>query len=410
MQYKGTRKSVSQIARELNVDAVLEGTVARDRDRVRITTQLISAIPEKHLWAEKYEATLSDVLSVQDNVANTVARAIQISVTPQEQLQLTTPRVVNPEAYEDYLKGRYLGDNPDEGNLSRSREYFERAIEKDPGYALAWAGLGMAYTGLANWGVLPSQVARPRARAAAQKALELDNNLSGPLVMLASVKIDYEWDWAGAERLLQRAIELNPNDGEAHHVYATYLAEMCRTDEAVAEARRAREVEPLSIEYAANVVWKLYLARRYHEAELEYRKITEWYPQWDGGYVLASVYLQTGRRREAVALLQRNVVESNHSVLELMYLGHALGATGDRAGGHRVVEEMQRISQRRNVPPEYIAIVYEGLGERDHTLQWFEKAYKERSMNVWILPDQRLDALRSDPRFQDIMRRMGLPK
>jgi TolB-like protein/DNA-binding winged helix-turn-helix (wHTH) protein/Tfp pilus assembly protein PilF len=410
MQYKGTKKSVPQIAQELNVDAVLEGTVARDRDQVRITTQLISAIPEKHLWAEKYEASLSNVLSVQDQVANEVARAIQINLTPQEQLQLTTPRVVNPDAYEDYLKGRYLGGFPDEENLIRSREYFERAIEMDPGYALAWAGLGTAYTRLANWGVLPSQDTRPRARAAAEKALELDGTLVEPLVTLADVKMNYEWDWAGTERLLKLAIELSPNDGEAHHVYATYLAEMGRTQEAVAEARRAREVEPLSIEYAVNVVWKLYLARRYQEAELENRRITEWYPQFTGDYILASVYLQTGRQREAVALLQRGVAESNHSVLELMYLGHALGVSGHRAGAHRLLEEMQQISQRRNVPPEYIAIVYEGLGERDHALQWFERAYKERSMNGWILPDQRLDAIRSDPRFQDIMRRMRLLK
>jgi tetratricopeptide (TPR) repeat protein len=401
---------VPQIAQELNVDAVLEGTVARDRDRVRITAQLISAAPEKHLWAEKYEASLSDVLSVQDNVANAVAHAIQITVTPQEQSLLATPRVVNPEAYEDYLKGRYLGGLPTEENLFRSREYFERAIEKDPGYALAWAGLANAFSRLADWGVLPSQDAKPRARDAAEKAIELDSNLASPLVTLANVKINYEWDWAGAERLLQRAIELDPNDGEAHHEYANYLAEMGRTDEAVAEARRAREVEPLSIEYAANVVWKLYLARRYHEAELEYHKITEWDPQFDGGYILASVYLQTGRQREAVALLQRGVAESNHSVLELMFLGHALGVTGDQAGGHSVLQEMLQIAKRRNVPPQYIAIVYEGLGERDHSLQWFEKAYKERSMNEFLLPDQRFDAIRLDPRFQDIMRRMGLPK
>jgi tetratricopeptide (TPR) repeat protein len=177
----------------------------------------------------------------------------------------------------------------------------------------------------------------------------------------------------------------------------------------VAEARRARDVEPLSLEYAGNVVWKLYLARRYHEAELEGRRIRDWYPQLTGSYIEASVYLQTGRQREAVAILQKSVEKSNHSVLELMYLGHALGITGDQAGGHQVLKELLQMSQRRNVPPEYIAIVYEGLGERDHALEWFERAYKERSMNGWILPDQRLDAIRLDPRFKDIMRRMGLP-
>lgn len=409
MQYKGTRKSAPEIARELNVDAILEGTVARDQDRVRITAQLISADPEKHLWAEKYEASLSDVLTVQDNVASAVAHAIQINVTPQERELLTTPRAVNPEAYEAYLKARYWGELPTEENLSKSRGYFDEAIEKDPGYALAWDGLAKAYKQLSNWGVIPSQDGLPRARAAAERALELDNSLAGPLVTLAVVKMNYEWDWAGAQRLLKRAIELSPNDGEAHHVYASYLAEIGQKEEAVSEARRARDVEPLSPEYAGNVVWKLYLARRYQEAELEARRISELDPQDNGGYILASVYLETGRPREAVAILQKSFAESNHSVLESMYLAHALGVTGDRAGGHQVLEEMLQMSQRRNVPPEYIAIVYEGLGERDHAIEWFERAYKERSMNGWILPDQRLDAIRSDPRFKDIMRRMGSP-
>jgi tetratricopeptide (TPR) repeat protein len=376
---------------------------------VRITAQLISADPEKHLWAEKYEASLSDVLTVQDNVASAVAHAIQINVTPQERELLARPRAVNPEAYEAYLKGRYWGELPTEENLSKSRGYFDEAIEKDPGYALAWDGLAKAYKQLSNWGVIPSQDGLPRARAAAERALELDNSLAGPLVTLAVVKMNCEWDWAGAQRLLKRAIELSPSDGEAHHVYASYLAEIGQKEEAVSEARRARDVEPLSPEYAGNVVWKLYLARQYQEAELEARRISELDPQHNGGYILASVYLETGRPREAVAILQRRFAESNHSVLESMYLGHALGVTGDRAGGHQVLEEMLQMSQRRNVPPEYIAIVYEGLGERDHAIEWFERAYKERSMNGWILPDQRLDAIRSDPRFKDIMRRMGLP-
>jgi TolB-like protein/DNA-binding winged helix-turn-helix (wHTH) protein/Tfp pilus assembly protein PilF len=410
MQYKGTKKSAPEIARELKVDAVLEGTVARYQDRVRITAQLISADPEKHLWAEKYETSLSDVLTAQDDVAKAVARAIQIEVKPAEQLQLATPHAVNPEAYEAYLRGRYWANLPTEQNLSRSREYFEQAIQKDPGYALAWAGLANAYEYLSNWGVLPSQDALPRARAAAEKALELDNNLVSPLVTLAVVKMNYEWDWAGSESLAKRAIELSPNDGEARHIYATYLAEVGRTEEAVAEARKARELEPLSIVYVANVVWKLYLARKYDEAESECRRIIEWYPKFNGSYPLASVYLQTGRQHETVAILQKSVAVSNHSVLESMYLGHALGVTGDRTGGHQVLQELLQMSQRRNVPPEYIAIVYEGLGERDHALQWFETAYKERSMNGWILPDQRLDSIRLDPRFQDILRRMGLPQ
>jgi tetratricopeptide (TPR) repeat protein len=240
MQYKGTKKPIPQIARELNVDAVLEGTVTRDQGRFRITAQLIGAAPEKHLWAEKYEGSLSEVLTVQDAVAKAVAHEIQIKVTPRERTLLATPRAVDPAAYEAYSKGRYLWEHKGEENLGKSREYFEKAIEKDSGYAMAWAGLADTYISLSNFGVLSSQDALRRARAAAEKALELDHSLAGPLVTLAQVKMNYEWDWDGAERLYKRAIELSPNYGTAHLGYATYLAEVGRTREAVAEARRSR--------------------------------------------------------------------------------------------------------------------------------------------------------------------------
>ena len=204
-------------------------------------------------------------------------------------------------------------------------------------------------------------------------------------------------------------------DGAGHersalHVTRRYATANWRPGEISADhTRRAREVDPLSGLINANVVWKLYLARQYDEAELDARRISGWQPQVMGGYILASVYLQTGRQREAVAMLKK-LAESHRGVLELMYLGHALGVTGARAEGQKVLEEMQGLSQRRYVPPEYIAMVYEGLGERDRALQWFEKAVAERSMNGWILPDPRLDQIRTEPRFKNLMRRMGLPQ
>ena len=409
-RYRGTKKSLADIARELKVDAVMEGTVLWAQNRVRITAQLIRASPEEHLWAEEYEGDLGEALTLQNTVAQAVANSIKIKLTPQERTLLATPRAVDPAAYEAYLKGRYWWEHPTEENLWKSRGNFEQAIEKDPGYAPAWAGLADTYNRLADWGVLPRQDANPRARAAAEKALELDNSLVGPIVALAHVKTQYEWDWAGAERLYKRAIGLSPNYGPAHQHYSLYLAEVGRAREAVAEARRAREVEPLSLVFGANVVWFSYIAHQYDQAELESRKLRGLDPRSTGGYILASVYLQTGRQREAVAELQKSAAESHRSVLELMYLGHALGVSGARAEGQKVLEEMQGLSQRRYVPPEFIAVVYEGLGERDRALQWFEKAYAERSMHAWILPDPRLDPIRSDPRFKDLMRRMGLPQ
>lgn len=407
MQYKGTKKTIAQIARELNVDAVLEGTVTRDRDRVRITAQLIQGIPERHLWADKYEGSSSEVLDLQDSVAKAVADEIQIKLTQKEHALLTAHRAVNPAAYEAYLKGRHLWDISGEDNLQKSKEYFEQAIDIDPGYALAWSGLADAYNRLASWGVLPRHEAAPRARAAAQRALELDDSLVNPLVALAEVKMNFEWDWAGSERLCRQAIAQNPNSGEARSIYATYLAEVGRTEEAVAEAQKSHEVEPLSDIIAVNVVWKLYLARRYKEAESEWHRQYGWVHR--GDYVLASVYLQEGRQQDAIEELKKGAAQPSAGALELMYLGHVLGVAGARPGGQRVLQQILDLSKQRYVPPEYIAIVYEGLGERNQAIQWFEKAYAERSMNSWILPDPRLDNIRTDPRFKDIVRRMGLP-
>jgi serine/threonine protein kinase/tetratricopeptide (TPR) repeat protein len=410
MPYKGTTKNVSEIARELNVDAVIEGAVIRDHDRVRITTQLIRANPEKHLWAERYEGSLSDILTIQDNVAKAVAQAIQFKVSPQQQAMLSQSRTVDSAAYELYLKGRYLEERSDESNLQKAREYLEQAIDRDPGYAEAWGGLANTYLRLSSWGVVSRQDAMPRARAAAEKALQLDSGLVEPLVVLAEVKGEFEWDWASAERLIKQAVNQNPNYGDAHLMYAGLLAALGRTQDAVAEQRRAHEVEPLSQIYAVNIVWKLYLARRYEEAESEIRKLMQWNPALGYNYVTASVYLKTGRQREAIEVLQKEAAVPHPGLNELMFLGHALGITGAKPEARKVLAQMQSLSEQRYVPPQYIATIYEGLGEREHALQWFEKAAAERAINTWFFPDPRLDSIRSEPRFKKILRQMGLPE
>ena len=409
MQYKGTKKTVAQIARELNVDAVLEGTVTRDQGRVRITAQLIRGTPETHLWADKYEGSLSEVLDLQDAVAKAVANEIQIKLTPQERVRLATPRMVNPEAYEAYLRGRQL--HPSEENLPKSLQYFQQAIDKDPGYALAWAWLAETYNLMADIGVVSRADIQAHARAAAIRGLQLDNNLALAVVALAKVTQEYDCDWAGAEREYQRAIDLDPSNTSAHLRYASELWELGRTRESIFEARRGRDLAPMVYEPNLYLAWSYYIARQYDQAELQCRKLIEWEPGQPWGYICqASVHLQTGRQREAVPELQKATALSNRSVYELMYLGHALGITGNRAGGEEVLQEMLELTRRRYVPPENIAIVYEGLGERDRAIQWFEKAYAERSFHDWVLADPRLDNIRTDPRFKDILRRMGLPQ
>jgi TolB-like protein/DNA-binding winged helix-turn-helix (wHTH) protein/Tfp pilus assembly protein PilF len=408
MQYKGTKMTVPQIARELNVDAVLEGAVTREQGKVRITAQLIGVAPERHLWAENSDGSLAEILALQDTVAKAVSREIQIKLTPREQTLLATRRAVAPEAHEAYWKGRYLWEQSGEANLTKSRVYFEKAIDKDPGYASAWAGLADAYERLADWGVMARQDAGPLVRAAAEKALQLDDSLVEPVVAIANVKMQYEWDWAGAERMFRQAIGLSPNYGHAHHNYALYLAVTGRAQEAVREGQRAHEIEPHSGIYAAGVIWFHYLAHQYDQAEAEYQKVRALSPNFYPGYIIGSVHLKAGRQQEAVADL-RKAAAAQRAILELMYLGHALGVTGAHAEGQQVLDEILGLAKKRYVPPEFIAVVYEGLGERDKALQWFEKAFSERSMHVWILSDPRLDQIRTEPRFKDLMRRMGLP-
>jgi TolB-like protein/DNA-binding winged helix-turn-helix (wHTH) protein/Tfp pilus assembly protein PilF len=409
MQYKGTKKPIPQIARELNVDAVLEGTVTRDQGRVRITAQLIGAAPEKHLWAEKYEGSLSEVLTLQDAVAKAVVREIQIKVTPREQAVLATPRAVDPAAYEAYLRGLYL--NPTEENLKKMREYFQQAVDKDPGYAPAWAWLADTYNGMAAYGVIPPREAVPRARVAAERALRLDNNFVMPMVELANAKQNYEWDWAGAEREYKRAIELNPKGVIAHLEYSGFLAEVGRTSEAVAESRRARELAPGMYWPNVQVAYRLYLDHQYDQAELESRKLLEWEPGIPWSYICqASVHLQTGRQQEAVAELRKAAALPSSGTYELMYLGHALAVTGARPEARKVLDKMLSLAKRRYVQPSFIAVVYEGLGDRDRAFECFEKAFAERSMHAWVLPDPRLDQIRTEPRFQKLMRGMGLQR
>ena len=407
MRYKGTRKTVAEIARELNVDAVLEGTVTRNGERVRITAQLIQAEPEKHLWAEKYEANFGEVLSVQDAVAKAVAREIRVTLSPRDEKRLEA-HAITPEAHDAYLKGRYFWAQSGEGNLTKSRDYFERAINEEPGYAAAWAGLASTYNRLASWGVMARAASSPKAKAAAERAMELDESLAEPFVALAEVKSNYEWDWAGAERMYRKAINLSPGDGNAHGVYATYLAAAGRLQEAVVEARSARDAEPLSGVYEANLVWELYAARKYEEAETENRKLIAWDERSADSYITASLYLATGGQREAVDMLRKGAAGPNPGLIELMFLGHALGATGARAEGKKVLNKLLELRQQRNVPSQYIALVFEGLGERAKALEWFEKAYSERSMNIWFLPDPKLDGIRKEQRYHEIMRGMGI--
>src|SRR5260370_4178831 len=279
MRYKGVKKPLPQAAQELGVDAVVEGTVFRSGDRVRVTANLVQASPEKHLWAESYERDLRDILALHSDVATAIAREIQIKVSPQEQARLTSSRPVNPGAYQLYLKGRYFWEKRTTANLNKAREYFEQAIEKDPTYALASAGLADSYVLLSVYGSLPSKEGFPKAKAAALKALQIDNALAEAYPSLGWVRYFYDWDFPGAETDFKRAIELNSNYATAHHWYGWYLAVMGRFDEGLAELKKAQELDPLSLGISTNLGRGLYFAHRYDEAIQQHRRALDMDPK-----------------------------------------------------------------------------------------------------------------------------------
>jgi serine/threonine protein kinase/tetratricopeptide (TPR) repeat protein len=414
MQYKGVQRPLPQIARELNVDAVVEGSVLRSGNRVRITAQLIHAATDQHLWAESYERDLRDVLSLQSEVARAIAKEIQVKLTPQDQARLVSARAVDPEAYQLYLKGRFYWNKRTESSLKKSIAHFHQAIDLDPNYTLAYAGIADCYS-LLGWdlfGALPPKEALPIAKAAANKALEIDDSLAEAHSSLAWTKLVFDWDWSGAENEFNRAIELNPGYAVAHHFYAECLAGMGRYNEALVEIRRAQELDPLSLIINSVVGWILYFGRQYDQAIAQFQRAIELDPNfWVAHWTLGRAYEGKEAFAEAVAEIQKAIELSAGSPLSLAALGHAYAVSGKRAEAQKVLDGLNESSEQRYVSPFGIAAIYAGLGEIDQAFQWLENAYQERSgWLIWLRADPVSDPLRSDPRFQDLMRRMNLPQ
>jgi TolB-like protein/DNA-binding winged helix-turn-helix (wHTH) protein/Tfp pilus assembly protein PilF len=410
MPYKRVRKSLPQIAHELNVDAVLEGTVLRSGEQVRITAQLIQASADKHLWAESYEGDLRDTLALQKKVARDVAEQIRINLTPQEQAVLKNVKVVNPEAYEAYLKGRYFWNKRTADGLKRAIDYFDHAIENDPNYAQAYTGLADSYALLGDWeyGVLPPKEALPRAKAAASKALELDDTLGEAHTSLAFSLDLFDWDWESAEREFRRAIELNPGYATAHHWYAWHLSEMGRNSEAIAEMRKTENLDPLSLIISADVAEILLVAHSYDEAIQQSRKTIDMDPNFAvAHYELGQAFVEKHMYNEAIAELQRAIELSGGSTTCTSNLAYAYAASGRKTEAVKILNDVKNRSKGFSNAPE-IALIYVGLGEKDHAMTWLERAYTER-FNPSILLRPAFDPLRSDPRFQNLSRRIGLP-
>jgi TolB-like protein/DNA-binding winged helix-turn-helix (wHTH) protein/Tfp pilus assembly protein PilF len=411
MQYKATKKRLPEIARELNVDGVVEGSVMRSGNRVRVTAQLLHAGTDQHLWAETYERDLGDVLKLQSEVAQTIAQQVRIQLTPQQKAQFGSALGVNPEAYEAYLRGRYFWNQRTEEGLWKSVEQFQHAIDIDANSALPYAGLADAYLVLDSWTLeaAPPIELAPKARAAVDKALQLDPTLAEARTVLAGVKHG-DWDWNGAGVEYRRAIELNPNYAHAHHWYSQFLCELGQFDEGVAEADRAHALDPLNMMLGIDVGMRLYWARRYREAIAPIQKTLELDPNFRVAHrFLGQVYEQNAMYQAAITELRRAADLSNNNPIDLGALGHVYAVSGRRKQALQVLEELHRFSAKRYVSGYEFALIYAGLGEQDKALYWLYKAFQEHS--TWMLHlkvDPRLDFLRSDPRFQELLRRVGL--
>jgi TolB-like protein/DNA-binding winged helix-turn-helix (wHTH) protein/Flp pilus assembly protein TadD len=410
IHYAGSKKTLPEIARELHVDAVVEGAVTRSGNRVRISAQLIYAPTDTHLWANSYEGNVNDVLALQGEVARAIANQIAIKLTPSEQQRFASAGTVNIEAYDEYLKGRFGWNRRTVKGIASSVTHFERAIAMDPHYALAYAGLADSYIILGNFGLLAPREAYPKAEATAAKAVELDGNLSPARTSLAFATYLYDWDWTSAEQGFKQAIALDPNYGPAHQWYGVSLVSRGLSNKATAELKRAQEVEPDSMIISAVAAWVDFLAGRYDEGIEQARKTLELDPDFAIAHdYLGLNYEQKGEFIQAVAEFHKDLRDPTEP-FTLGALGDAYAASGHRAEAEKVLQQMKERNRSGYFPPFYIALVYAGLGDKDNAFRWLDKAYNERF--PWLIHlkvDPRLSNLRSDPRFADLARRVGLP-
>jgi TolB-like protein/DNA-binding winged helix-turn-helix (wHTH) protein/Flp pilus assembly protein TadD len=412
MAYKGARKPLPQIARELNVDAVVEGTVLRSGDQVRITAQLIEAATDKHLWSQSYEGGLRDTLALQNRVASAIADQIRINLTPQEQAALQNVRVVNPEAYQSYLKGRYFWNKRTADGLKAALAYFKQATEEDPKYAKAYSGLADTYALLGDWqyAVMTPKEAFPNAKAAALHALELDNTLGEAHNSLAFVLDGFDWDLEAGGNEFQRAIELNPGYATAHHWYAWHLSLLGRFDEAIVEMRKAEDLDPLSLIINADLAELLGLAHSYDESVRQSLKTIEMDPNFALAHnQLAQAYLQKHMYAEAVAELQKAVKLSGDSPTCMANLARAYIASGKRSEAVKLLDDLKKRSNPGYSNSSEIAMIYASLGDTDQAMTWLERGFDER-FNPGVLLRPGFDPLRSDRRFQNLLHRVGLPE
>jgi TolB-like protein/DNA-binding winged helix-turn-helix (wHTH) protein/Flp pilus assembly protein TadD len=416
-QYKGTHKPLPQIARELNVDAVVEGAVQLSGNHVRITAQLVDGRSDQHIWADDYDRDLSDVLLLQSDVARDIAKQIDLKLTPQQQQRLAKDaHPVNTDAYQAYLLGRYYWNKRTADGLAQAGKYFQQAIQKDPNYAPAYSGLSDYFAFLTLIGgpeILPPNQAMVQAKAAAVKAVQLDDSSSEAHASMGHILHNSDWDFDGAEREFKRAIELNPNYATAHHWYAHMLMQVGRTDESLAQARLAQELDPLSPFINNGLARQYYLSRQYDKAIAQCKVVLEMDPTYlPARTQLALAYEQKGMLAEAVSTMeQTRKLAGDKTDLPMVHalLAHAYALAGRRADAQSELNVLIAIGQKRYVPPSYLAIVYLALGDKNKAFDYLNKSYQDRSEQLLYLGVEPLvDPLRGDPRFDALLKQVGL--
>jgi TolB-like protein/Tfp pilus assembly protein PilF len=412
LHLKGTQRTISEIARELRTDAIVEGSVLQAGGRVRITAQLVQAVPEQHLWAGSYECEMGDILTIQGRVARAIAEAVQATLTPAEVRRLDRPRPVEPSAHLDYLKGRHHMGQWSRESFERALEYFRSAIAKDPGHALAHAHMADCYALLGHWGHLPFLEAYGRSKEAALRAIALDDTLSTAHWALAWATWVHDWDLAACEVETLRAIRLNPSDEHAHAVYSVFLITTSEDQaRAVNEMRLALDLDPLSHYVNANMAWIYLFAREYKPACEQARKTLELFPGSLLAYSgLGLAELCRCRYAEAIAALEKAAAISPDA-LTMAYVGAAQATRGRADIARSLLEDLLSRSERSHVPPRCFVFLYGAIGELDRAFEWLAKAYEARDTGLfWLRVMPLYDPLRLDPRFDEMLRRLGLPR
>jgi DNA-binding winged helix-turn-helix (wHTH) protein/TolB-like protein/Tfp pilus assembly protein PilF len=411
LKYTASGQDPQAIGRELQVESVLDGKIQRVGDSIRITVQLVSARDGLPLWAGKFDEQFTNVLSLQDSISEQVAAALMVKLSGKEEQLLTRHDTEDSEAYQLYLKGRYHWNKRTGEGLLKGIDYFQRAVEQDPQYALAYAGLADSYNALPGYGLAPPVDSFPRAKEAAKSALQIDDTLAEAHTALAYATMSYDWNWPEAEREFKLAIELSPNYAFAHHWYALYLQAMQRQTEAIAEMKRAVELEPLSLTINSGMSWVFCWAGRYEEAIESALETLELDPDFLMAHVrLGEAYEQKLMLEEAIRQFQQAVTLTERRPRMLAQLAHAYVLAGKKSQAQLLLNEAKDRLKQRYDTPYFLALAYVVLGERDQAIHWLERCYEERAnLLVHLNVDPALDRLRPDPRFQDLLGRIGLP-